>query len=652
MFMSLHKRAVCCLLALLTGTLLGVSQAVAQPAMPPLAEPPAAAEEPAAAPDAAPTVTLQPAPAPAAPTPAPAAAPAVPAAVDPAVPAPTVTAPPAEEAGEAAAAVPDSEETVELETEGLTIPGVLVRASDTNAGLISITLDDVPLQDVVRMFTRISGANIIATATNLQGRVTVNLQDVEWKPALNSILDMHKLQLSEKAPGSGIYSITPVQPGAPEPRVSETIFLTYASVSGVVTVATRLVGDQGTVSPYAVGNALVIQAPAATIMEVRRVVREIDVPRNQVFIEAKFVELSDQAIKDLGINWQVLEGYSVGLRGMQASWQENFDKTKSRTDRSIQSDSRSRVDEINERFDINGNQYEESTTTIEEQPPGSGNFVANTVVTPTRNITDGIDQSLNVSRELQDSAIRSLSQVRTAILGVDDFALVLSALKQTDGISIVSNPKIIVANEQSATIKIADEEPNIKVTRERSTVQGQPELVTSELDPTRPYFTYGITVEVTPTINTSSNITVRIKPELSRFVRDKVAPDGNTFPVTATKTIETVFSMESGRTAAIGGLTETVDRDVETKVPLLGDIPLIGKYLFSHSSRQKNQKETIIFVTVGLANPYSMGANTGLPETSDLIHRHLLRSSQAEAEKSQRAEELKEAVSADLPAKR
>ncbi|MEI6150565.1 MAG: hypothetical protein WCS01_15805, partial [bacterium] len=83
-----------------------------------------------------------------------------------------------------------------------TMPVPTFGPEGSRQNLISISLDDVPLQDVVRLFTRISGANIIATSTNLQGKVTVNLQDVEWKPALGSILDMYSMMIAEKIPGS------------------------------------------------------------------------------------------------------------------------------------------------------------------------------------------------------------------------------------------------------------------------------------------------------------------------------------------------------------------------------------------------------------------------------------------------------------------
>ena len=513
--------------------------------------------------------------------------------------------------------------TVELRPEGLIMPGTLPAAQGEGSGpnLISLVVDDVSLQDVVRMFTRISGANIIATSTNLQGRVTVNLQDVEWKPALISILDMHNLTITEKTPGSGIYSILPKAPGAPEPLVAQTLFLNYASVSNLVSLLQPLVGPGGTVAAYPNANALVVRATAQNLSEIRRVVEEVDRPRKQVYIEAKFLELSDEAIKDLGINWQVLEGYRIGVGGLKWDIQENRDKIKSRDAQLLQSDKRTAGQYVNESYDADGNLYQEQTTVYEPTYPGSDTYIQRVIKTPTRSRTEASEQRLEVSRQLRDAFTWTSADIRTAVLSANDFSLVLSALKQMRGVNIISNPKIIVANEETAEIHIGENEPNIKGTVTAGQ-QGQANTTTYALDETKPYFKFGITLEVTPTINNDSNITVRIVPTLSRFVRDKVAPDNNTFPVEATKTIKTVFRLESGKTAAIGGLTETSEREETSKIPLLGDIPLLGKYLFSHTHRRKAQSETIIFVTVGLANPEEMTRDAGLPGDAELVHRH------------------------------
>ncbi len=496
--------------------------------------------------------------------------------------------------------------------------------------LISVALDDVPLQDVVRLFTKISGANIIASSTNLQGKVTVNLQDVEWKPALDSILDMYSLMVIEKVPASSIYSVTVKPPGAADPMIAQSIFLNYAQVSNVAAIVTRMLVKDGIVSAFPNANALVIRSTAANLNEIRKVVEEIDLPRQQVYIEAKFLELTDEAIKDLGINWQVLEGYGVGVATMSQTLTDSRSKFNGQrtglgtVDSNLRpagassaglpgsgaTDNRTSKDTL-----TSGNSLSLSDTTADG--------IQSTVSSSSgRDVADTITKSANYSRESERIAGQHLSDVRTAVLSADDFRVVLSALQQINGISVVSNPKIIVANEETANIKIGNKEPNIKGTVTPGQ-QGQANTTTYALDEKLPYFQYGITVDVTPTINNQGNIRVNIVPTLSRFISNKTAPDNNTYPITSEKTIKTSFSLESGKTAAIGGLTETEEREEVKKVPLLGDIPLIGKYLFTHTHKRRTQTETIIFVTVGLANPKTLQRDEGLPEDTSLTQKHM-----------------------------
>jgi type II secretory pathway component GspD/PulD (secretin) len=494
-------------------------------------------------------------------------------------------------------------------------------AAKANANLISVTLDDVALEDVVRMFTRISGANIIASSSTLVGRVTVNLTDVEWKPALVSILDMQNLSLVEKVPNSQVYSIMPRQTNAPDPQVTSTIFLRYASVPDVVQLVTPILPEGSKVVPFPSRNALVIKTTEAVRLDVERIVAEVDKLRDQVFIEAKFMELNDGAIRDLGLNWSVLEGY--GFTASPFNWENrNERRWENSTDaNSLRADQRNNTDTANKLFDMYGDQFQNETITIVERPDGS--FVEVTGIEPTYRQDDSIALGRNVSEDIVSSFAKTISDIRTSVLDVDQFRLVLSALKQLSGVSIVSNPKVIVANEQPATIHIGQ--------RERPFLS----VVTPATQTTAPVVTYnpgepvdfGVKLTVTPTINTVSNITVKIEPELTRFIGDKTAPNGQSYPVIATKKIQTIFCLENGRTVAIGGLTETTDKDVTKKIPLLGDIPLIGKFLFSNSHMEKQQTKTIIFVTLGIASPSAMKSNEGIPDNSELVHRKLLQDS-------------------------
>lgn len=506
--------------------------------------------------------------------------------------------------------------TLEDEDNGALMDGV----TDVGANLISITLDDVEIVDVVRMFTRISGANIIATPSNLQGRVTVNLTDVQWKPALESILDMHNLALDEKLPGSGVYRIIPRPAGAPDPLKVQTFFLKYTTVDNTSPVVESMLVEGGTVSVFPSKNVLVVRSTPANLGEIAQLITDIDIPRDQVFIEAKFMELNDEAIKDLGINWQALSGYGIGASGMQIDLSNTRTWEDQRADGIARRDNRGVQDDMIDYYDLYNDKFQDEEVEFVENPAQEGSFVAQSKVEPTRTVNDTIDVGRDITSDLTSTFTKTITDARTAVLSAADFQLVLSALKQMNGISVVSNPKIIVANEEPATIHIGQTERPF-VSSVTPGQQGIAPVVT--YNPGEPV-DLGVKLTVTPTVNTASNITVKIDPELTRFISDAVAPNGQTYPIIAKKTISTVFALDSGKTVAIGGLTETSERDVTSKIPLLGDIPLLGKYLFSHTHKETAQEETIIFVTVGLAMPDSIMRDTGLPEDTELTRRQII----------------------------
>jgi len=494
-----------------------------------------------------------------------------------------------------------------------------VDMGEETTDLITISLDDVPVQDVVRMFARISGANIVA-GTNLVGNVTVNLQDVEWQPALRVILDSVGLSMVEKT--DGIYSILSRSDLAAEPVTTETIFLNYTTVTNIIPVIrSMMVSSNASVSGFPSANAVIIQETVERMGPIKETIRRIDRPRSQVFIEAKFVELNDEAIKDIGINWQVLEGYKMGVSGLRWDYQEDRDKLDRRSDTMTQHDTRSQVDILARGYDMYGAQLQDEEITFEEipgtDPPAYASF---TEITPTRTRTDTIDIGRDIRQEMEDTFEKAVSDVRTAVFTADEFALTLSALKQNAGVQVVSNPKILVASGETASIHVGVREPNV-----RAVPQGDSgDRYAYELDTTNPFIDIGVKVDVTPVVNTESNIAVRITPELSQSLAPLQFAGGLTFPRIQSRRVVTDFSLESGRTVAIGGLIQTGDQEQVKKVPLLGDIPLIGKYLFRHTHTEKMQDEVIIFVTVSMAKADEIREESGIPVEGRLIHKHMI----------------------------
>lgn len=511
---------------------------------------------------------------------------------------------------EPAEAVADSDAipSIRLE-EAQDVPGLEMTQADPDADLISITLDNVLLADVVRIFARSSGANIIIPE-GLDEKVSANLNDVDWRQALEVILADKNYVLVQRRPG--IFAISRMDQLAEEPLSTETIELQYITVDNALpAVEGMIVTSNARVTPLPAANVLIIRETPRQLEEIRTIVGLIDKPRQQVFIEAKFVELNDEAIQDLGINWQILaDGYTVGVGDMVRNY--------TRTDR------RNTLDGDGSFANSTQNRNVNSIGTL------SDNFVD--PVTQALNRTDtsdrtgalgnGLVRGRNIESIDEDGIVSPITVmesevVRSAVMTAQDFALTLHALQSLNGVRIVSNPKMLVANGQTARIHVGRNEPNI-----RALPSGDSGTAfVYELDG---FIETGVKLEVTPSVSTSRNISVNIIPELSRIIdRKQFAEGGTEFPVTTSRRIETEFALESGNTVAIGGLTEGLDREVVRKVPLLGDLPLIGKYLFRYTQTQKLQEEIIIFVSVKIAQADELDDRSGLPEQGDLIYRWL-----------------------------
>ena len=216
--------------------------------------------------------------------------------------------------------------------------------------------------------------------------------------------------------------------------------------------------------------------------------------------------------------------------------------------------------------------------------------------------------------------------------------MILSALEGNEDARVFSNPKIIVSSGKKATVDMTTKYPNVKISAKRTTTSGSDSL---DLDmqmsqipgedkfmfAKEAFFSWGIELEVTPRIGTNGLINVQIVPTISsqsEWIDSGVQSDTKNgtiaakYPVIEVQRLITEFSMASGTTAVIGGLSRTVEEQVDNGIPLLSDIPWIGPRLFGSSTRKKQQKEIIVFVTVGLVDPKQMKKDAGLPKNAVL----------------------------------
>ena len=138
------------------------------------------------------------------------------------------------------------------------------------------------------------------------------------------------------------------------------------------------------------------------------------------------------------------------------------------------------------------------------------------------------------------------------------------------------------------------------------------------------FFSYGITLKVTPRISPTGLITMIVEPSISTLTSyyefTGVSSDTPTprYPIISMQKMQTVFTMQSGTTAVIGGLSKTTEGNTDSGIPFLRKIPWIGPRIFGWKSREKEQKEIIIFVTVGLADPINIPKDIGMPKNAVL----------------------------------
>ncbi|MFH1716307.1 MAG: secretin N-terminal domain-containing protein [Planctomycetota bacterium] len=169
--------------------------------------------------------------------------------------------------------------------------------------------------------------------------------------------------------------------------------------------------------------------------------------------------------------------------------------------------------------------------------------------------------------------------------------LTIHALQETGKLNILSRPYILTSNNETATITVGQQVPF--ATGETTSNVGT--------QTTTEYRDIGIILEVTPSINPDGLVNMRIRPEISSTTGETITiSERLSLPVFATRTSETKVAIRDGQTIVIGGLMQDETRDAISKVPLLGDIPLLGN-LFKRTIKEKDKTELLIFLTPHVA---------------------------------------------------
>ncbi len=553
---------------------------------------------------------------PAAPAPAEAApstpAPATPAAETPA-PAPAAAETPAPAPADAAPTPPAAPKPAEAAAaQGTATKGKDGAGRDT----LSVDFPDEDVRNILRNVADLFELNLIMPDT-LQGKTTIKLRDVTWRQIFQSVLGPVNYTYVEEG---NIIKIVSVESLQQEPVSTEVFLINYAKASEILPTISSLIdaaaGGRAVVD--ARSNSIVITERPSRMNRIRPIIELLDRATDQVMIESKFVEVSDTDVKNIGVNWSSLANFQLGAgklqstlnRGREQAGVDGYDNNLTRavtgrngTDNTTSVTNRNDVQNSTTNSQANGSNNSNQVTSTNGVVTSTsttgmlgtiGANVTNTALNST--ITEGINKTANVNEIGTNNVFKDLSSLiskdattraLSAVFSASDFNIVLSALQQMQKTKIVSNPTIVTLNNTQAVINVGQERPIPSYTY--NTERGVYEVSG---------FTYkpiGVILKVTPQVNARGTIKLTVEPEVSQSNRDANF-NGAQIPIVESRKANTTVSLKDGYTMGIGGLMQQSATNGQTKVPVLGSMPVLGR-LFRSDSKNIDTTNLIIFIT-------------------------------------------------------
>jgi len=421
--------------------------------------------------------------------------------------------------------------------------------NDTEEGLVSLDFKDANLKDVLKVFSQQSGLNFVA-ARDIEDRlITLYMSEVSVEDALRTLLDANNLGLRQ-SPGSNILIVKrkPTQPIETITRVYK-IHYYYGNIQPgeYLLDASKRSRQQ---SKDATGNTWdqiikPLLSEYGTVIDYSNLLIITDVPDRFKLIDQVIGEV-DKPVSECMIEVEVIETTADFLENLGVKWSGEMARFSGPA----------------------------ATTAIPYTMARNKN---------PRGLPDVISPLDKDTASFQYGLLSS-----TALTWI------LQALKTDTNTKFLSKPRILCQDREWAEIKITEDKVVSVVT-----------VVTD--NETKTYverMEVGTILRLVPIINNEEGyISMLLEPSISRPV-DSTFTDtqGTSFIDPQIRSMRTVVMAKSGETIAVGGFITTEDQQTKTKVPWLGDIPLLGSF-FRHSATDRVDKELLIFITPRIINP-------------------------------------------------
>jgi type IV pilus assembly protein PilQ len=421
---------------------------------------------------------------------------------------------------------------------------------------LSLNFQDIPIRAVLQLIADFTGLNIVVS-DSVDGNLTLRLKNVPWDQALDIILKAKGLGKRENgnvvlvAPSEEIAAQEKMELEAKKQVIDlAPIRTAYFQINfAKVTDLEKLFGGGGEGGEGSAGllsergkviidertNSILIKDTDDVISEIRRILTKLDVPVRQVLIESRIVIATDDFVKELGIRFGAT--YAA----------------------------------------VNGSNISTSSGTM----PGTNQMVnASGTASPfgTTGQVGVPDNLLGERLNVNMPASAATGSIAFAILtGSNLIDLELSAREAEKTSEIVASPRVVTADRNEAFIESGVEIPYEEASSSGATTISFKKAVLS--------------IKVTPQITPDDRVILDLS-----INKDAVGEVFGGIPSIDTREIQTQVLVNNGDTVVLGGIYESDSSSQEDKVPVLGDLPLIGA-LFRHSLEVDNKAELLIFVT-------------------------------------------------------
>ncbi|MFK5893218.1 MAG: type IV pilus secretin PilQ [Pseudomonadota bacterium] len=414
---------------------------------------------------------------------------------------------------------------------------------------LSLIFQDIEVRAVLQLIADFTGKNMV-TSDTVTGNITLRLKNVPWDQALDLILKTKGLAMREEgnvirvAPMEELAAIEKQELEANKtiasllPRVRETIQLNYRRASVVVALLKSIGDEEGSKNTASSGageastggdsdsgasllsanatiigddrtNKIIVYDNRRNIVQLRKLIEEIDVPTKQVLIDSRIVSAGDTFSRDIGVTWQAFNKNKIHITDSGAA------------------------------------------------------------------VYTGSDAQINLGNAAAAAGTLGIS---TSILGGGWLVDLELQAAETDGTAeIISSPRVVSANGEKAVIKQGVEIPYQTLSDQGVNIEFKEAV---------------LQLEVTPNITPNNRIEMDVV--IKNDSQSGTAVDGT--PIIDKQELSTNVIVNNGDTVVLGGVFKYESNKSEQKIPILGDIPIIG-LAFKNSSRLESKRELLIFIT-------------------------------------------------------